>query len=170
MKSDETLVASFPYVDEFLGCLRALKEKGYPIRSVFSPVHLPEIGEILGMRRSTTRLFTLLGGIAGGLGLPGIAVYAHLSFKLIVYGKPILGWIPWIIVAFEGMVLLASISGFVAWVFKAGLPKPELDTGYDATFSGQAFGISLAVPEERRAEIEAVLRENGARETHYARS
>lgn len=168
MKSEGTLVASFAYVDEFMGCLKALRKRDYRVRSAFSPVHLPELDEILGMKRSRTRSFTLLGGIVGGLGLPALAVWAHLSFKLIVYGKPVLGWIPWIIVAFEGMVLFASLSAFVSWVFKAGLPKPVLDAGYDDSFSGQTFGIVVAVPEKRREEIEDILKENGAREIRHA--
>lgn len=169
MKSDGTLTATFAYVDEFMGCLRVLRERDCCIDSVFSPVHLPELEEILGMKRSRTRLFTLLGGITGGLGLPALAVLAHLSFKLIVYGKAVISWIPWIIVAFEGMVLIASLSAFVSWVFKSGLPRPALDPGYDSSFSAQSFGVALAVPEERRGEIEGILRENGARETRYAK-
>jgi hypothetical protein len=168
VKSKETLVATFAYVDEFMGCLRVLREKDCHIRSVFSPVHLPELEEILDMKRSLTRVFTLLGGITGGLGLPALAVWAHLSFKLIVYGKPVLGWIPWIIVAFEGMVLIASLSAFVSWVFKAGLPRPMLDPGYDSSFSGESFGVAVSVPEARRGEIEGILKDHGARETRYA--
>ncbi len=167
MKSDEMLVAAFAYVDEFMGCLKELKGKDCRICSVFSPVHLPEIQDILGTGQSPTRLFTLLGGIVGGLGLVGLAVFAHLSFKLIVYGKPVLDFVPWVIVAFEGMVLIGALSAFVSWVFKAGLPRPALDVGYDESFSGQKFGIVVAVPEERRTEIEGILKENGAQETHY---
>jgi molybdopterin-containing oxidoreductase family membrane subunit len=164
MKSEQTFVAAFSHVDDFLSCLRILKEKGYEIRSVFSPVRLPEMQEILGMSVSKTRLFTLIGGLVGGTALVGLAAYAHLSFKLIVYGKPILAWIPWVVVAFEGTILLASLSSFVSWVFKAGLPQPSMDSGYGPEFSGDKFGILVAANEERRSEAERIVREGGAEE------
>jgi hypothetical protein len=72
-----------------------------------------------------------------------------------------------VIVAFEGMVLVGALSAFVSWVFGAGLPQSGLDVGYDASFSGQRFGIVVGVAEERRTEIEGILKENGAEETHY---
>ena len=164
MKSEQTFVAAFSHVDDFLSCLRILKGKGYEIRSVFSPVRLPEIEEILGMGVSKTRLFTLIGGLTGGTALVSLAICAHLSFKLIVYGKPVLAWIPWVVVAFEGTILLASLSSFVSWVFKAGLPRPSTDPGYGPEFSGHKFGIVVAATEERRSEAERIVTEGGAEE------
>ena len=146
MKNEQTLVAAFSRVDDFLSCLRILRHEGYDIRSVFSPVRLPEIQEILGMGVSKTRLFTLIGGIVGGIALVGLAIYAHLSFKLIVYGKPVLAWIPWVVVAFEGTILLASLSAFVSWVFKAGLPRPSTDPVTAPNFRGTNSGYWLRRP------------------------
>jgi molybdopterin-containing oxidoreductase family membrane subunit len=141
-----------------------LRDGGYDIQSVFSPVSLPEIQEILGTGVSKTRLFTLIGGIVGGISLVSLAVYAHLSFKLIVYGKPVLAWIPWVVVAFEGTILLGALSAFFSWVFKAGLPRLSTDPGYSAEFSGHKFGIVVAATGEKRSEAEGILREGGAEE------
>ncbi len=162
MKSEMMLVAAFSHIDDFLACLKTLKEKGYRINSVFSPVRLPQIEEALGTSVSKTRLFTLIGGLTGGSVLVGLATYAHLSFKLIVYGKPVLAWIPWVVIAFEGTILLASLSAFISWVFKAGLPQPFVDAGYNQEFSGDKFGIVFATDEEDRSEAERIAREAGA--------
>ena len=164
MKNEKTFIALFSRVDAFLSTLKMLREKGYEIRSAFSPVRLPEMQEILGMGVSKTRLFTLIGGLTGGSALVGLASYAHLSFKLIVYGKPVLAWIPWVVVAFEGTILLGALSAFISWVFKAGLPRPSLDPGYSPEFSGHKFGIVVAASGDERSEAERILREGGAEE------
>lgn len=161
-----TVVGTFSYADQFLACLRILTEKKYEIRSAFSPVRIPEMQEMLGHGPSPVRLFTLLGGIIGGTGLVAMAVYAHLRFNLIVWGKPVLAWVPWVVVAFEGTILFASLFSFVAWVFRSGLPQPAPEPGYDRAFSAQSFGVVVATTEESRDEIERLLKENGAEEVH----
>ena len=170
MKNEDAFVAAFSHVDDFLSCLRRLRDEGYEIRSVFSPVHLPEIQEILGLGTSRTRFFTLIGAIVGGLSLVSLAVYAHLSFSLIVWGKPVLAWVPWVVVAFEGTILLGALSAFFSWVFKAGLPRPSVEPGYGPEFSGHKFGIVVAASGERRAQAEAIVREGGAEGVRDANS
>lgn len=164
MKNEPALLGVFLYVDDFLSCLKTLKERNYDIASAFSPVRLPEMQEILTPKPSLTRTFTLVGGIVGGMSLLALATYAHLSFRLIVWGKPVLAWVPWVVVAFEGTILVAALSSFVSWVFKAGLPRPDLDAGYDPAFSGHRFGVLVAVEGETRGEVERILREKGAEE------
>jgi molybdopterin-containing oxidoreductase family membrane subunit len=164
VKTDDLLLAVFPYVDEFLSCLKTLKEEGYAIAKAFSPVRLPEMQDLLTPKPSFTRTLVLMGGIIGGSGLVGLATYAHLSFKLVVWGKPILAWVPWVVVAFEGAILFASLFAFVSWVFKAGLPRPYTDPGYDAAFSGHKFGVLVSVAGENMEKLERLLKEGGAEE------
>ncbi len=163
MKTEDALLAVFPCVDGFLSCLKTLKEEKYAIRNAFSPVRLPEMQDLLTPKPSLTRVLTLVGGIIGGGGLVSLAVYAHLSFRLIVWGKPVLAWVPWVVVAFEGTVLFASLSAFVSWVFKAGLPQADTDPGYDAAFSGHKFGLLVSAAGEAE-KLEKLLRERGAEE------
>lgn len=164
MKSSDRLLGIFPFVDDLVACLKALKKEGYEATSVFSPVRVPELQELMTPRASITRLFTLMGGITGGISLVCLAVFAHLSYRLIVWGKPVLAWVPWVVVAFEGTILFSALSAFIAWVFKAGLPQPVTDAGYDASFSGHKFGVIVAAPQESRQTIEQLLREHGAEE------
>ncbi len=164
MKSDAILLAVFSCVDEFLSCLRTLKEERYVIANAFSPVRLPEMQDILTREPSLTRTFTLMGGIIGACGLVGLAAYAHLSFKLIVWGKPVLAWVPWVVVAFEGTILFASLFAFVSWVFKAGLPRSRTDPGYDAAFSGHKFGVLVLAAGDGIERLERLLKEKGAEE------
>jgi len=168
MQSEQTVLAIFVYVDDLLTALKKLKEKNCDIRTVFSPLRLREVQDILGAKPSIVRLITLLGGILGGLGFVGLAVYAHLSFKLITGGKPVLPWIAWVIVCFEGTILLAVSFSVMAWILKGQLPRLRPSAGYDPRFSDDRFGILVAAPIGEREEIMQLLRDAGAEEVRDA--
>ncbi len=168
MPGERGVLGIFAYVDDLISGLQKLKAGEFKIRSVFSPLRLREIQEVLGMKPSIVRWITLIGGILGGSSLVSLAVYAHLSFKLITSGKPILPMVPWVIVLFEGTVLLAAIFSVIAWIVTGGLPriryKRGQSTGYDARFSEDRFGILVSCPDGKRDEVVRILRETGAEE------
>jgi hypothetical protein len=164
MLHKEGLLGVFTYVDDLLLALRGLKEGAYAIETVYSPLHLPEVQEMLGKKPSAARLITLLGGIFGGLGTVGLAIYAHLSFNLITSGKPVLPWVPWVVVCFEGTILGAVLSSVAAWILKGRLPRLHPATGYDARFSQDRFGILVACTGAAREEVKKFLENAGALE------
>ncbi len=168
MPTEQGVLGIFSYVDDLLSGLKKLKEGNFEIRSVFSPLRLRAIQEILGTKPSIVRPITLIGGILGGTSLVGLAIYAHLSFKLITGGKPILPAVPWVIVLFEGTVLLAAIFSVIAWIVKGGLPRARYrsgqSAGYDPRFSQDRFGILVSCTDRERAEIINILRDAGAEE------
>jgi hypothetical protein len=164
MAHDPALLGIFPYLDDLLAALGQVKKGGFKILTVFSPIHFSEIQEILGHKPSPVRYFCLAGGILGGVSLVGLAVYAHLSFRLITSGKPVLPWIPFVVVFFEGTVLLAVIFAVIAWVLKGRLPRVRSNPAYDPRFSEDRFGILVGYQEEEREVILKLLKEAGAEE------
>ena len=158
------LLAVFTYADDFLSALRGLKDGNHGIETVFSPLRLPEVQEIMGARPSIVRLITLVGGIIGGTSTVALAVYAHLSFHLITGGKPVLPWVPWVIVCFEGTILGAVISSVLAWILKGRLPRFTLPGGYDPRFSQDRFGILVTCKAGEEEGIKTLLTEAGAEE------
>ncbi len=168
MSNEQGVLGIFAYVDDLLSGLKRLKEKNFEIRSVFSPLRLRAIQEILGTKPSIVRPITLIGGILGGTSLVGLAIYAHLSFKLVTSGKPILPAVPWVIVLFEGTVLLAAIFSVIAWIIKGGLPRIRYrqgqSAGYDPRFSEDRFGILVSCTNGERDQIIKILQEAGAEE------
>lgn len=164
MSGNEGILAIFAYADDFLAALRSLKSGGMRIETVFSPLRLPEVQEIMGAAPSAVRLITLLGGIVGGLSTVALAVYAHLSFHLITGGKPVLPWTPWVIVCFEGTILGAVISSVIAWVLKGRLPRFSASKGYDPRFSQDRFGILVDCSGTAEQDVRRLLVEAGAEE------
>jgi hypothetical protein len=164
MARDPALLGIFSQLDDLLGALKNLKQGGYTVLTVYSPFHFSEIQEILGHKPSNLRYLTLTGGILGGTGLVALAVYSHLSFKLITSGKPVIPLIPFVVPFFEGMVLLAVIFTVVSWVVKGRLPRVQLPAAYDSRFSEDRFGIVVAYAHGERGKILTLLQDWGAEE------
>lgn len=153
MHTKQGLLAVFAYVDDLLGALDALKARAARIEAVYSPLRLPEIDEILDKKPSIVRLITLIGGILGGTSFVALAIYSHMSYRLITSGKPVFPAVPWFIVLFEGVILLAVIFSVCAWVLKGHLPRVRLATAYDARFSGDRFGVLVSCTDAETEEV-----------------
>jgi hypothetical protein len=164
MYAKRGLLAVFVYVDDMFAALNALKARPARVEAVYSPLRLPEINEILGKKPSIVRFVTLIGGILGGVSLVALAVYAHMSFRLITSGKPVFPAVPWVIVCFEGMVLFAVIFSVCAWIMKGRLPRARLATAYDARFSGDRFGVLVSCTEAEREEVRKLFETSQAEE------
>ncbi len=164
MAHNFALLGIFPNLDDLLTALSKLKAAEHKILTVFSPVHFSEIQKIMEHKPSTVRYLTLAGGILGGTSLVGLAVYAHLSFKLLTSGKPIIPPIPFVVPFFEGMVLLAVIFAVLSWILKGRLPRARLHKAYDPRFSEDRFGVLVAYPEGGRDTISKLLVDAGAEE------
>jgi hypothetical protein len=166
---NEGVLAHYLYVDDFLLALHALKTGGHQIETTFSPIPVHEVEEILGRKSGRIPLITLLGAMSGGLAVTVLAVYAHLSFNFITGGKPVLAWVPWIVVGFEGAILGAVLSSVFAWVLKGRLPRLRTSAGYDPGFSQDCFGVLVTSTPDKRKAIERLLWERGAGEVRHVK-
>jgi hypothetical protein len=84
------------------------------------PVHHAE--EILKMKPSNVRLFTLIGGITGiatGYLFPSLTA---LDWGLYVGNKPLVGIPPYTVIAFELMVLFGGLGGFLGLMVTSRMP------------------------------------------------
>jgi hypothetical protein len=162
--ADRAIIGVFVHAGSLVAAVRAAVREGFRPETVFSPIPLPEIKEITGARTSIVRAIVLGGAVAGGLSLIAMAVYAHLSFSLITGGKPILPWIAWVIVCFEGIILGGVTSAVVAWVLTAGLPRLRHPRGYEGTFSRDRFGALVVCPPEKVESVRKLFLEEGAEE------
>jgi hypothetical protein len=164
MNREEATLGIFTSGDDLLSALRELRGKGYPIQEVYSPIPLEEVSQALSLKPSIIRAITLAGGILGGSSLVALGAYAHSSFHLITSGKPIIPPIPFVIVFFEGLVLLAVIFTVAAWILEGRLPRVHFPRGYDRRFSQDRFGIVVPAAPGTNEEISRILKQAGAEE------
>jgi hypothetical protein len=168
MAPKRAILALYTHVDDLLLALRRLKDENHPTRTVFSPLPLPEVQEILSPKTSAVRFIVLLGAILGGSSLVGLAAYAHLSYSLITGGKPVLPWVAWVIVCFEGMVLGGVVAAALSWILKGRLPRLKPQDGYDGAFSRDRFGILVECGSmEQESSLKKLLLQEGAEEVRY---
>ena len=135
------LMAEFEEHEQLLEATRKAYAAGYRRMDAFSPFPIEGLAEALGREFTLVPLFTLAGGMAGGLG----AYFMQMgtdepALPMNVAGRPLHTWPHFIPVTFELTVLIASISALAAMLLLNRLPQP-----YHPVFN---------VPEFRRASID----------------
>jgi hypothetical protein len=166
MNETRPVMALFANLDDTLGAIRSLRERGIAIRDVHSPSLSHEIIEALGVRRSPVRFFTLTGGILGILTGFGLSVFTAMQWHFIVSGKPPVPRVPYVIESFEFCILLSVIFNLGGMLLLSRLPRRKLPAHYDGRLTEDRYGILLHCPLARQQEIRQLLQAAGAEEIH----
>jgi hypothetical protein len=164
---EQGLLGIFSYLDDLLRAVKSLKKAHVRIDTIISPVPHLDIEEALGVRPSPVRYFTLLGGLLGGAGGVGLASYAHLQWKLITGGKPVIPWIPFIVIGFEFCILAGVLSTILGLMIKNRMPRFRVPDPYDPRFTEDRFGLVTRCPVSRQEEVSSLLKEAGAEEVKF---
>jgi ActD protein len=120
------LMAEFEEHDQLLEAAKRAYAAGYREMDAYSPFPIEGLAEALGHEHSLVPLFTLVGGMAGGLGGYFMQWYSMARlYPINVGGRPHNSWPNFIPVTFELTVLIASISALVAMLVLNRLPQPH---------------------------------------------
>jgi hypothetical protein len=120
------LMAEFEEHEELLEATRRAYAEGYRRMDAYSPFPVEGLAEALGHENSAIPLFTLVGGIIGGLGAYFMEWIAMAKlYPLNVGGRPHNSWPNFIPVTFELTVLIASVSAFLGVFILNRLPQPH---------------------------------------------
>jgi hypothetical protein len=128
----ETVLGVFAHVDTTVRALEELRARGYHDLTVYTPLPVHEIEEVLERDRpvSRVRLFTLIGGLTGIASAFILTIWSSMVWGLVTGGKymqPVSGGgisgsslPPFFIIAFELMVLFAGFGRSSAWSCSGG--------------------------------------------------
>src|SRR5579864_3642479 len=166
MSTEIELVGSFAEEEGCVHAVEALKRDGIAFR-VFSPIPSEHLLHAIGRGLSPVRAFVLMGGIAGVLTGLAVTVGTSWEWNLVVGGKPVVSWPPFIIIMFELMILFGGLSAALSFFLFARLPQLDPIAGYSERFGADRFGIAVACDEADRAKVEALMREAGAEEVAH---
>jgi hypothetical protein len=120
------LMAEFEEHEQLLAAARRAYAEGYRRMDAYSPFPVEGLAEALGHENSAIPLFTLAGGIIGGLGAYFMEWISMAKlYPINVGGRPMNSWPNFIPVTFELTVLIASVSAFVGVFVLCGLPQPH---------------------------------------------
>ena len=165
----ETILGVFAHVDTTVRALEELKAKGYHDLTVYTPVPVHEIEDVVERDRpvSRVRLFTLLGGLTGLASGWIITTWSALEWGLVVGGKPAIGWPvspPYVVIMFELMILFGGVATLIGMVTLGRLPRFRPSPTYDPRFSNDRFGVAVHCAAERAGSVREILRAAGAEE------
>ncbi len=166
MASKLGVLGIFSYLDNLLAAIKSLRERQLKIETVYSPTARPEIQQAMGLRPSSVRYFTLCGGLLGATTGMGLASYAHLQWNFVTSGKPVLAWIPFVIVGFEFTILLGILFTLAGLLIQTRLPRVRIPNHYDPRFTQDRFGIVVSCGEAEREIVFKILKDAGAEEVH----
>lgn len=120
------LMAEFEEHEQLLAAARRAYAEGYRRMDAYSPFPIDGLAEALGHENSPIPLFTLAGGIVGGLGAYFMEWIAMAKlYPINVGGRPLNSWPNFIPVTFELTILIASISAFLGVFLLNRLPEPH---------------------------------------------
>jgi hypothetical protein len=135
------LMAEFEDHQQLVEAAKRAYAQGYREMDAYAPFPVEGLAEALGREGSLVPLFTLLGGMAGGLGGYFMEWFSMARlYPLNVGGRPHNSWPNFIPVTFELTVLIASLSALTAMLVLNRLPRPNHPV--------------FNVPEFRRASID----------------
>lgn len=175
----ETVVGVFAHVDTTVRALEDLQAAGYHGLTVYTPVPVHEIEEVLERGRpvSGVRLFTLTGGLLGIASAFFITIYSSLIWGLVTGGKYLQftpagiagsSLPPFFIIAFELMVLFGGVATLAGLVALARLPRLRPSAAFDPRFTNDRFGVAVHCPPDRAGRVREILGAAGADEVRTA--
>jgi ActD protein len=161
------VLAAFEHIDAACDAIQALRAQGRGRFTVYSAAPNHELEDALGITSSPVSLFTLIGGITGVLAGIGMTFWMSLDWPLLVGGKPIATFPPYVVFMFELMVLIGSLST-VAGIIILSLRTPTTGMAYDPSFSDDRIGIFIPCGAAEIAQLERMLRDAGSVEVRHA--
>jgi molybdopterin-containing oxidoreductase family membrane subunit len=162
MATDIGVMGLFPDEQRTVTTIEAMAEHPWQIDQVHSPFPSHRILGALKVKKSPVGWITLAGGILGFLTGFSLAIYTAMEWKLIVWGKPIVAWIPFVIVGFEFTILFSVFANVFGLIVLGGLPDYQGLDRYDSRCSGEHFGIVVSCdPSEQEKVVEFFENQGG---------
>jgi hypothetical protein len=118
------LIAEFKDGAALVSAASRATAEGYRNVDAYSPFPVPGLSEALAFRSDRVPLITLLGGIAGGIGIYFLQWYtAVIDYPINSGGRPLHSWPAFIPATFECTVLGAALAAFFGLLLLNGLPR-----------------------------------------------
>jgi len=160
----ETVLGVFAHVDTTVRALEELRAKGYHDLTVYTPVPVHEIEEVLERDRpvSRVRLFTLIGGLTGTVSGFLLTIWSALVWGLTTGGKPVVSIPPFVVIAFELTILFGGLATLIGMVVLGRLPRLTPSPTFDPRFTNDRFGVAVHCATGRGGSVREILRGAGA--------
>jgi hypothetical protein len=123
--------------------IEELKKRGLKDLRTVAPAAFPELEAALGGPRSRIGWVTFAAALAGLAAGFALTVGTALSLPLVVGGKPVVSFPPFLVIAFECTILAAGIANFVSIVVGSWLARRTGPVPDDPRFGIDRVGVFL---------------------------
>jgi len=161
MNAGRYIMGLFKDEDSIVSALDELDKSSYRFHCINSPIPGHKIMERLKLKKSKVGWFTLGGGIIGFLGGFALAIFTAVQWNLLVGGKPIVAYIPFIVVGFEATILFAVFGNIIGMLIQMRLPNFKEPDHYDPRCSGEHFGILASCEPGQVDGLKDLFQKNG---------
>lgn len=162
MALEKQVMGLFTNEDQAVSAINELTDSPWSLKRVHSPIPSHRIAKALKLKKSPVGFFTLCGGIFGFVSGFALAAFTAARWDLIISGKPILAWIPFVIVGFEFTILFSVFGNVAGLLILARLPSLARLKIYDPRCSGDHFGVLAACDAGQQQELQAFFQQKGA--------
>jgi hypothetical protein len=157
------VLGSFLHVDALHDAVKSAKAQNIEVVDVFSPVPVEQLTTLLSPARSPVRFVTFVGGLLGIVGGFALGIVSAMIWDTVVGGKPVTNHVPFVVIAFEGLILLGALATFVALFVFGKLPYTRFPgKAYQPEFSKDRFGLWLGGPKHEAEKVREFLNQAGA--------
>ena len=169
------LLAQFESPKDLYHACEKVRDAGYTRWDAHSPFPVHGLDKAMGLGRSRLPYVTLTFGLTGAISGFALQLWANgIAYPLIVSGKPVLNWQPYMPVTFELGVLFAAISTVVGMFAFNQLPMlfhPLFGSRAFERVTDDGFFISIESwdPKFNATETERLLTSVGATQVELVR-
>jgi hypothetical protein len=129
------LMVEFETPGELVSAARKVREAGFRRFDAYSPMPIHELDEAMDLRDNRVSLYTLLGGIFGGLGGFTLCSWVEgVALPLNIGGRPLISVPMFIPITFECTILIGGLTAAISMILLNGLPRP-----YHPVFNVERF-------------------------------
>ena len=131
------LIAEFDKADDLLAATEKARANGYQHLDTYSPFPVHGLSEVMGVDKQFNWVpyIVLLGAILGGVAGFMLQYYTSvIAYPMNIGSRPYNSWPAFMVITFEGAVLIAAIFGFTGMLALNKLPMP-----YHPVFNAPSF-------------------------------
>ena len=161
MATEKYVMGLFKSEDQAVAAIQDIKASSWPLIRTHSPIPSHKIPAALNLKTSKVGWFTLCGGIIGFFTGYGLAIFTALRWGLMVGGKPVVAYVPFVIVGFEFTILFAIFGNLIGMLLLTRLPRLKNLENYDPRCSGDHFGVLSSCKDDQREGLQSLFTKNG---------
>lgn len=161
------VLASFEHIDAACDAIRALRKQGRRNLTVYTSHPNHEVEAAVGHTWSPVRLFTLIGGLTGCTAGFAMTLWMSRDWPLVVGGKSVNTVVPYVAIAFELTVLIASLLTFLGMALLT-FPRARKKVGFDPRFTDDRIGVFVPAAVSEAGDLSTFFRDAGAVEVRDA--